>query len=170
MSKIVEEWKSVVGYEGLYEVSDWGNVKSLNYRKRGYEKILIPQSSTKYGHLHTYLSGKTEKPKKYYIHRLVAQAFIPNPDNLQDVNHVDGNKQNNCVDNLEWCTRSYNIKHAYDIGLRKASNQKLTAEQVEYIRRNPCNLTRYELAQMFDVTYWCICDIYQGKSHKKGVI
>ena len=82
--------------------------------------------------------------KYYYVHRIVAKLFIPNPDNLPYINHKDGNKSNNCVDNLEWCTRSENEKHAWRIGLKnyetvgtkgeKHGMHKLTQEQVDYIR------------------------------------
>lgn len=69
-----------------------------------------------------YLSAHIRKGKDYKIHRLVAQTFIPNPDDLPQVNHIDGNKMNNCVDNLEWCSQSHNIKHAYDNGLINKDN------------------------------------------------
>ena len=103
-----EIWKDIKGYEGLYQVSNYGNVKSLNYRNTGKEKLL---KSVQYntGYL---CVGLYNKPNKLYlIHRLVAEAFIPNPDNLPCVNHKDEDKTNNHVNNLEWCTQLYNINY-----------------------------------------------------------
>ena len=97
-----EYWKPVVGYEGLYEVSNWGRVKSLKF---GKEKILKP--IIRHGYYFVGLS-KNGIVKSYSVHRLVAQVFIPNPNNLPCVNHKDENKQNNVVSNLEWCTHEYN--------------------------------------------------------------
>ena len=106
---IKEYWKPVVGYEGLYMVSNWGRVKSMNYNHSGKERILklIPN---RYGYLYVNLYKNNIK-KKYLVHRLVAEAFIDNPDNLPQVNHRDENKLNNNVDNLEWCTNEYNINY-----------------------------------------------------------
>ena len=103
---IDEIWCPIKGYEGLYEVSDKGRVRSL---KSGKERILKPLRIT-CGYLQVQL-WKNGKQKMYLIHRLVAQAFIPNPDNLPEVNHKDEDKENNSVKNLEWCDRKYNINY-----------------------------------------------------------
>ena len=104
-----EIWKDILGYEGKYMVSNWGRVKSLNYHRTGKERIMKP-SDNGHGYLFVVLC-KDGKDKKCRINRLVAQAFLPNPDNLPEVNHKDENKYNNCVENLEWCDRSYNINY-----------------------------------------------------------
>ena len=111
-----EEWRPVVGYEGLYEVSNMGKVKSLERMKwngngcyKIPERILKPKKD-KGGYLQVNLS-KDGKDKWCTVHRLVATAFLPNLDNLPQVNHIDENKENNCVQNLEWCSRSYNINY-----------------------------------------------------------
>ena len=101
---MIEEWKDVVGYEGLYQVSNFGNIKSLFRYKRqlkpvirnGYESVKL---------------CKNKNAKFVSVHRVVAEAFIPNPQKLPIINHKDENKQNNCVENLEWCTNVYNINY-----------------------------------------------------------
>ena len=116
-----EIWKAIEGTNGRYEVSNTGKVRSLNYNKTGKIKELN-QKIDKYGYCIVILH--MDKKQKYpTVHRLVAKAFIPNPDNLPQVNHIDGNKQNNNVDNLEWCTNSENVQHAFDIGLKEKSRQ-----------------------------------------------
>ena len=101
-----ERWLPVVGYEGLYEVSSLGRVKSLNYHRTGKEQLLKHKKSGS-GYFQVQL-WKNGKDKWMLVHRLVAEAFIPNPYNLQFVNHKDENKLNNCVENLEWCDAKYN--------------------------------------------------------------
>ena len=96
----MEHWKSIAGYEGIYEVSDLGRVKSLNYNHTETEKILKPGKNNR-GYLHVYLC-KDGHVKKFKVHRLVADAFIPNPNNLATVNHKDEVKTNNVASNLEW--------------------------------------------------------------------
>lgn len=113
-----EIWKDIEDYEGLYQVSNLGNVRSLNYNGTHKIKEMAHQLMRK-GYLRVHLS-KNNKSKRISIHRLVAETFIPNPNNLPQVNHIDGNKQNNCVSNLEWCTNLENQRHAWNNGLRKS--------------------------------------------------
>lgn len=108
----MEIWKSVNGFEGLYMVSNLGRIKSLprnGTRKNG--SILKPAIRGNY--LFVRLTGN-RLDKKCSVHRLVAEAFIPNPSNKPLVNHKDGNKLNNNANNLEWCTQSENMIHARD--------------------------------------------------------
>lgn len=115
-----EIWKPVVGYEGLYEVSNTGKVRSLErintVGRRGIgrelRQYLLPQ-----GYLDVSLSSRGKISHKR-VHRLVADAFCENPDSKDEVNHKDGNKQNNTASNLEWCTKSENMIHAYQKGLQ----------------------------------------------------
>ena len=111
-----EIWKDIEGYEGLYKVSNMVRVKSverIRWNNGGYckvpERILKP-GKDRCGYLYVILCKEGIK-KKYYVHRLVAEAFIPNPDNLPQINHIDENKENNHVDNLEWVTCKENINH-----------------------------------------------------------
>lgn len=116
-----EEWRDVVGYEGLYRVSNFGNVKSLQRKIKTKNGVLRTQKETLLkkeintnGYFRVMLcDGKTRKHKQ--VHRLVADAFIPNADNCDCINHIDGNKQNNSVSNLEWCSYSYNAWHSSNI-------------------------------------------------------
>lgn len=111
----MEELKGFVPikeYEGLYLISKEGKLYSLRRRK-----FLKPFRNEK-GYLVVELwKNQTRKSRK--LHKLVAETFVANPKNLTEVNHKDGNKSNNCAENLEWCTRSENVQHAYDLGLRK---------------------------------------------------
>lgn len=104
-----EIFRDIPWYEWLYQVSNLGNVKSLNYRWHNIEHILKPKKDI---YLRITLF-KNNKAKIYWIHRLVLLVFTENQNNLPEVNHIDWNKYNNRLDNLEWCTRSYNVKHSY---------------------------------------------------------
>lgn len=115
-----EIWKTIEGYPN-YMISNLGRVKSLNYHNTGKEKILNLYKKTG-GYLYVCLT-KNKKHKWYRVHRLVAEALIPNSNNYPQVNHKDENKQNNCVENLEWCTTDYN--HNYGNRNKKISD-KLT--------------------------------------------
>lgn len=111
-----EEWRPVVGFEGLYEVSNLGNVDACDkvvICKNGNKKHLRRKHmhlSTSHGYYNVTLR-KEGKNKTFWVHSLVAQAFIPNPANLSEVNHKDENGYNNRIDNLEWCTHKYNCNY-----------------------------------------------------------
>lgn len=120
-------WKDIPEYEGLYQVSNLGEVKSLSKNRNAFnsyyvskERILKPALNDS-GYKIVVLT-KNKKPKSLRIHRLVALAFIDNLENKPQVNHKDGNKTNNNVENLEWCTNGENGKHAYKLGLKKINN------------------------------------------------
>ena len=102
-----EIWKDIEGFEGRYQVSNLGNVRSW-YNATTTPRILKPDESK--GYLYVNLSSKGEH-KSYLIHRLVAVAFLPNPNGYPEINHKDENKYNNRADNLEWCTRAYNMAY-----------------------------------------------------------
>lgn len=103
-----EIWKDIPGYEGLYQVSNLGNVKSLNWRGHGKPKNLTPKLQNS-NRLCVQLS-KCGTVRYFLIHRLVALAFIPNPEGRSKINHIDENPLNNCVSNLEWCNHLYNVR------------------------------------------------------------
>lgn len=117
-----EIWKDIPGYNGKYRVSNFGNVMSINYLNQGIDKLLSLKNHHS-GYLIVRLcSGKKENQKNRSVHSLVAEAFIPNPYNKKCVNHIDGNKKNNRVDNLEWVTHRENTQHAIRTGLRDPHN------------------------------------------------
>ena len=100
-----EIWKDIAGYEGLYKVSNLGRIKKLGNNFSCKEKILVNSDCHGYLHVNLYKNGTR---KSYLVHRLVALSFIENTNNYMEINHIDENKHNNCVENLEWCTRKYN--------------------------------------------------------------
>lgn len=112
MDGLIEEWRPIEGYEDLYMISNLGNVKiiknnkirKLQQKNNGYLQLILNKNSVQ---------------KHHYVHRLVAQAFIPNPENLPCVNHIDHDRTNNRVDNLEWCTYDYNNIHSINPGLKE---------------------------------------------------
>lgn len=109
MNNVNEIWRDIEGFEGLYQVSNLGNVKSLGNNKNKKEKILKPSKNI-WGYLQVWLIKDGRRYAKT-VHRLVAEAFIPNPDNLPEINHKSEDKTDNSVKNLEWCTHEYNMNY-----------------------------------------------------------
>ena len=128
MQTEIEIWKSVVGYEGYYEISNHGNVRSINRiiidkngTKLNYKSKLLKPAPNKDGYLQVGFS-KNCKTNSYYVHHLEGIAFIPNPENKPTVNHIDGIKANNYIDNLEWATKSEQAIHSLEHELRTMPN------------------------------------------------
>lgn len=171
-----EVWVDVKGYEGLYKVSNKGNVKSL-YREvlksNGktqiiIEKILKPQDSGHgYNRVNLY---KNKKPKMITVHSIVLEAFTNKRENGKVINHIDGDKKNNNLNNLEWCTSKENTIHGFKTGLiekgEKHSRAKLKEKEVLEIKRiyfkGKCS--QRELAKKFGVSQNAIYCIINGKS------
>lgn len=151
---MVEIWKDIVGYEGLYQVSNMGHVKSLNYNHTGKQKELAFKRHNS-GYL-TVTLCKDGVHKNKSLQTLVANAFIENPDCKPCVNHIDGNKENNTVTNLEWVTYSQNTRHAIKTGLRADSNM---TGRIGVL--NPCSrkVEQYAKDGKHIKTWDCISDV-----------
>lgn len=157
-----EIWKDVKDFEGLYQVSNLGNLKRLVSKRVLFER-LIGSSIDRYGYVKRALC---KDGKMYYFteHRLVANAFIPNAFNKPSVNHINGIKTDNKVENLEWCTNKENTQHAIRIGLKdqkgiKHHKCKLTEKQVLEIREIGFSQTRMFLSKKYDVSRTTILGI-----------
>lgn len=165
---MLEVWKNIEGFNGFYQISNMGRVRNyrgrlraLSYTHDGYVRIRL---------LH---GGKDITCR---VHRLVAKAFIPNPQNKETVNHIDGDKNNNKVTNLEWVDRSEQMNHAYQLGLKqsrsgdKNANAKLTADQVREIRATYVWQSKefgtVALAKKYGVTNRIIGLIVRGLAYK----
>lgn len=168
-----EVWKDVVGYEGMYEISSCGNVRRSarekphdgTYPKRPIKPVLINR------YFRVALRGK--KPRRgFSVHRLVATAFIPNPENKPQINHKNCNKFDNRVENLEWCTAKENAEHARQNGKyfqgEKVHLSKLKVSDIVKIRKlyKTGNYYQRELAKMFGVTQGIITVIVNRKIWK----
>jgi hypothetical protein len=135
----MEKWEDIKGYEGHYKISDHGNVKSICrvvfHGKKG--SIIIPEKLRKFGNAKGYktiILKKDTVAKQLLVHRLVGEAFITNINNLPVINHLDGNKANNHVSNLEWTTQGQNIVHSYMSGTR--NKKGLSQEKIDLIMAN----------------------------------
>ena len=113
-----EVYKDIIGYDGKYKISNLGNVMSMNYRGNTKKPKVLTPIKHHLGYLLVHLVDGNNKVRIKMIHTLVAEAFIPNPEGKKFVNHIDGNKQNNAVTNLEWATSKENMNHAIRTGLR----------------------------------------------------
>lgn len=163
---VMEEWKDVEGFEGYYQVSSHGRIKSLrrNHRMSNnrieYDRscggAIRKQGVLALGYM-CIGTCKNSIKNTYLVHRMVSIAFIPNPDNKPCVNHIDGNKTNNHVSNLEWCTYAENTNHAIKKGLmnyargEKIYQSRLNEFQVRVIRKTS-DLTHKELGEVFNIS------------------
>lgn len=122
-----EIWKDIENYEGLYQISNLGNVRRMRFINYTTDKFQIKELKPSDNGSGYKIVGlcKNGKRTNHYIHRLVCQMFNPNPHNFDEVNHIDHNKNNNIFTNLEFCSRSYNVKYSFDQGIRKAKKNML---------------------------------------------
>ena len=161
-----EIWKPIAGYEGRYEISNMGNVASLKFA-RGENRRLLKQSKNTWGYSQVTLSKNKEKRNKV-VHRLVAEAFIDNPNNLPQVNHIDENKSNNRADNLEWCDSEHNVNH----GSRTARVSNTLKKPV--IATLPDGTEEYyksvkDAAEILNISHTSIsAAIHRRRRHKKS--
>lgn len=169
----MEVWKDVKGFEGAYMISNLGRVRSIPRKgTRRNEIRAISYTHDGYAKVRLIYKGKDKTAR---IHRLVAEAFIPNPENKETVNHIDGNKKNNNVNNLEWADRHEQLKHAYKNKLKKpmkgvlSPNAKLTIEQVEAIRNEYVPRSREHgtvaLSKKYGVNNSTIGDVVRGVTY-----
>ena len=153
--------KDIQGYEGLYAVDDTGHVWAL---RSGQPRLMHP-SRDKDGYAQVLLYDSEKNRHRFYVHRLVARAFILNPDELPQINHIDGNKSHNSVSNLEWCDAEHNNLHAHRAGLHPTD--KLTINDARRIRAEyrkgvrGCGMRA--LAKKYGVSVGHICHVLQGK-------
>lgn len=174
-----EFWKPIKNYEGYYKVSNLGRIRSLDrkvtvwFGKRKYIGTFVNGEINRDGYNRVQLNvAEKGLRERFYVHRLVAEAFIPNLENKPFINHKDGNKLNNSIENLEWCTSQENHQHEYETGLgargERQWKHKLNEEQVLNIRRyyEEMILTKSEIARLFNISIQNVCDIIKRKTWK----
>lgn len=178
---MTEIWKEIEGYEGFYEVSNLGNVRSLDRMvfnpKSGMtlrKGVSLKYSKNHKGYKYVGLTRDGKRSGLKFIHRLVAKAFIDNPENKPQVNHIDGNKVNNCANNLEWMTDGENQKHAKDNFLKcvndKHKDSVLTNEHVLFLPRLfEIGMNQGMIAKIYGVDRHVIMNILKGVSYRQIV-
>lgn len=165
---MMELWKDIVGFEGLYQISNLGRVKSFPKRCNGGQERILKPGIMGCGYLHVCLCKNRQKTYKS-VHCLVAEMFILNPDKLPEVNHKNSIKTDNHVENLEWCTSLGNKRHAVLAGLTakgvKNARHVLTEQQVREIRVRyvPHKCSMSYLAREFNVSKGCIQKIIESR-------
>lgn len=139
-----EQWKAINGFDGKYEVSNRGRIRSLNYNNTGMVKILRASKNQSTGYMQVGLyEPSTQKNMPKYVHRLVAEAFIPNPKNLEQVDHIDGNKQRNCKSNLRWVSRKFNNSRKRAKMLRAQNMVRKTSHKHQFVKATKGDEVRY---------------------------
>lgn len=171
-----EIWKDVPNYESLYQVSNKERIKGVSRIIRNPLKgdCLLEERILKYcvdkSGYPTYVLSNNKFKKTFKIHRLVAMAFIPNPENKPCVNHINGIKTDNRVENLEWCTYSENTKHAFDTGLMKMTKgndcswSKVSEQQVLEIRNNKGIVSYSKMSEKYEISIATISNIINRKT------
>ena len=168
-----EHWEDIENYEGIYQVSNYGRVKSLSRKISNGTGFYISKEKILSGHINSKGYIQVElKGKPVLVHRLVAKVFIPNIDNKPQVNHIDGDKINNRVENLEWCTNSENQIHAYKNGLNihsgKSGRPKKKVCQIDLKTGKIINIFNSiaEARRSLGVSKDNISQVCNGKRHK----
>ena len=144
--RLKEEWKDIPQFAGRYSVSNYGEIKSNDYKiyhngkKENPHSQIVKGKKLKQSYNKDYarirLINNNGERKNYLVHRIVAEIFVPNPQSKQYVNHIDGNKKNNYFENLEWVTASENAIHSYGIGLSKVTEKTRKSARETAIKRN----------------------------------
>lgn len=165
----VEEWRDIDGYEGTYKVSNYGRIKSYRNSRKGY--ILTP-GCNKFEYLQAHLIDDELKNHTASISRIVAQAFIPNPNGYPEVNHKSGNKNDNRVENLEWCTRSQNMLHMHrelypDITKGEKNGMAVITEKEALEIYNLAIKEEYTLKEIGDMYGISLCTVSEIKTGRK---
>lgn len=160
----MEIWKDIIGFEGLYQVSNLGRVKSLQRivscgKGDRVVKERIKRISKHNMGYEVYNLFKNGKCYPHLRHRLIAVHFIPNPKNLPEINHKNGNKKDNSIENLEWCSYSRNLKHAYEIGLRQKRPPLLGKLGAEHPLSKP--IAQYNPIGEFIKVWACSKDVWR---------
>lgn len=156
-----EIWKDIKGYEGLYQVSNLGRVRSVDRLDSANHKLKgrIKSTSIRPNGYENVILCKNSKSKGYSVHRLVAQAFILNPENKPQINHIDENKANNKVSNLEWVTRKENINH----GNRTRTALIKMSKEVYCVETGKVYINARYASEELGVSRRSICDVCLGK-------
>jgi hypothetical protein len=171
----MEEWKEIEGYEQYYKISNKGRVMSLKRSNRGVDMIMSPIKGGGGGKYRAISLSVKGKIKKQFVHRLVAKAFIPNPQGYREVNHLDGVPDNNVATNLEWCDKRHNHLHAYAIGLQKpiigedVSTHIFTEREVlfmRYIKGLYPHVKNSDIASFYGCSWRAVENVWIGKTWK----
>lgn len=175
----MKQWRKIPNYSN-YEASTDGEIKTFNWKNSGIERVMKPAFDNS-GYLRTMLKNDNGKYDTIKVHRIIAQTFIPNPENKQQINHKNGVKHDNRVENLEWATHSENIKHSYATGLKSVQGELnpaaiLNEKQVLEIRskytygrkggRTKTAVTKRMLAEEYRVGVHVIKNIVTNKTWK----